>query len=196
MAERLGNRQMALEQLATAVALRPAMAGLSLLDDRARLVSKAEILARARAMSAPEDAALILAYAGDPATAKAELEARPPSDYRELRLAAVLWLGGDTAEAVRRLEAAVQRAPLDYQSAAWLAGILRAENDPRASRYLRLVRIVQFDVGPGLAAEVTARSTMSDDSVAGIPVYYPGGVYIRSFGGTVLAPGLTLIDSP
>jgi tetratricopeptide (TPR) repeat protein len=196
MAERLGDRALALEQLATAVTLRPAIAALPLLDDAARTVPKQEVIARARAMSGPENAALILAYAGDASAAEAELLARPNSEYRDIFLAVVRWLGGSTEEAIQRLAATVRRNPFDYVAAGWLAGILRAEDDSRAGTYLRLVRLVQADVGPGIAAAVTARVISSNESQAGVPFYYPGGIYIRSAGGTVLAPGLTLITAP
>jgi O-antigen ligase len=193
IAERIGDRQLALDQLAFAVALRPALAGLPLLADQARLVPKDEIIAAARAISGPEEAALILAYAGEAVRAQAELEARPSSPRREVFLAAAHWLAGDTAGAVDRLQSMVRRNPLDYVAAGWLAGILRAEDDRRAGLYLRLVRLVQADVGPGIAQAVTATITTAEESWFGVPGHYPWAVYVRAFGGNVLAPGLTLV---
>jgi tetratricopeptide (TPR) repeat protein len=195
MAERLGDRELAVEQLAVAVALRPAIAALPLLSDETRLPPKSDIIARARSISAPEDAALILAYAGDPAAARAEIEARPASPTRDVLLAAIIWLGGDLDEAVERLEGMIRRNPLDYTAAGWLAGILQAEGDRRAGQYLRLVRLVQGDVGPAIAHSVTARVASASETPLGVPGYYPWAVYIRPFGPTVLAPGLTLIGS-
>jgi O-antigen ligase/tetratricopeptide (TPR) repeat protein len=194
--ERLGDRETALNLLAGALTVRPAAAGLSLLDDPARLDSKTAIVARARSLTTPEQAALILAYAGDPAQARTELAALPPSPTRDLYAAAADWLAGRLVDATARLEAILRRDPLDYRAAGWLAGILRAEGDARAGTYLRWARLVQGDVGPGIARDVTARLASIDESWFGVPGQYPWAVYVRAFGGNVLAPDLTLIGAP
>ena len=192
IAARLGERQLALEQLAAAVVLRPAIAGLPLFDDPAGVVSKGAVVARARQMVGPQPGALILAYAGDPATARRELEAQPASSGRDILVAATTWLGGDLDGAVTRLQAMVEANPLDYVAAGWLAGILRASDDPRAGDYARLSRLIQADAWPGIAQEITARIAGPDEGGYGLPANYPWAVYLRGFG-DLLAPGITVI---
>jgi hypothetical protein len=52
---------------------------------------------------------------------------------------------------------------------------------------------VQADVGPGIAQAVTATITTAEESWFGVPGHYPWAVYVRAFGGNVLAPDLTLV---
>jgi hypothetical protein len=90
----------------------------------------------------------------------------------------------------------IRRNPLDHHASGWLAGILRAEGDRRAATYLRLARLVQADVGPGIALNVTARVESAGQSRFGLPGHYPWGIYVRENGGNVLAPDLILITAP
>jgi len=94
---RLGDRRLALEGLAAAVVLRPAIAALPLFDDPGTPISKREVIARARATSPdPGGAALILAYAGDPLA-----EARSREEQLAVRAAALLGgLDPDRVEAL------------------------------------------------------------------------------------------------
>lgn len=193
-AVRLGERQLALEQLSMAVNLRPAIAGLPLFDDASGIIERADVIARARELAGPLRGALILAYAGDPTTAMGIVTAQPPSPEREIHLAAVTWLAGDAAGAVARFQAMLHANPLDYIAAGWLAGILRAEGDPRFGTYARLSRLVQGDAWPGIAQKITARIASADEPWFGLPSNYPWAVYVRANAGQ-LGPGLTLIGS-
>ena len=193
-AARLGERQLALDQLSMAVFLRPAIAGLPLFDDPSGTVTKAEVIAGARELAVPLRGALILAYAGDPVAAQAVITAQPPSTDREIHLAAVQWLAGDTMSAVARLQAILDANPLDYIAAGWLAGIFRAEGDSRADAYARLTQLIEGDAWPAVSEEITARVASADEPRFGIPSNYPWAIYLRAFG-DVLAPGLTLIGT-
>ncbi len=191
LAARLGDAQLALDQLASAVSLRPSMAGLAILDGVPG-VSHAAILARARTLVGPGQAALITAYAGDPLAARRELEALPPSPATSVLIAGCAWLGGDAASAVVSLEAIVAANPLDYVAGAWLTTILRSTGDPLAGRYGRLARMVQGDAWPGIATDLTARVAEPGDFAWALPSDYPWAVYIREYGDLVV-PGLILI---
>jgi hypothetical protein len=193
-AARLGERQLALEQLSMAVFLRPAIAGLPLFDDPSGNVARVEVIAQARELAGPLRGALILAYAGDPATAQAAMNAQPPSADRETHLAAAQWLARDPEGAVARLQAMLDANPLDYVAAGWLAGILRAEGDPRADTYARLSELIEGDAWPTVAQEITARIASADEAGYGLPDAYPWAVYLRPYG-DLLAPGLTLIGT-
>jgi hypothetical protein len=196
LSEQLGDLDEARDLFAVTLMARPSAAALAVWDDPARRVQKAVVLARAREWADPLVGSLILAYAGRPADARRELQAMTPSPTRDLYAAAASWLDGDLAGAVEELQSMLSRNPLDYEAAGWLAGILRTEGDPRAGTYLRWVRLVQADIGPAVARNVTARIASTDESGFGLPGHYPWAVYVRASGGNLLVPSLTLIGSP
>ena len=101
--EQTGDAAIAIERFASAVAANPPLASAAFWEDPVRLVSKEQVIERARVFSDPLTAALILAYAGDAETATVELEAQPPSPTRDLYLAATVWRSGDVLAAQQQL---------------------------------------------------------------------------------------------
>ena len=85
------------------------------------------------------EAALILAYAGDPAGARAELTQQPSSPTRDVYMAAVDWLDGRVDGARSAMADMTAREPMDWFAAGWASRIFRLSGDPTTGRALRTV---------------------------------------------------------
>ena len=194
IAERIGVRDLALDQFSLAIALDPPLATSDLWTSPSRTVPKADIVADARSKVDPQTAALILAYAGDPVGARAELLAQTPSDARALYLPVTTWLEGDAGGALAMLAARLEADPNDWLSAAWAARIARmAERPAEYTAYATWASVVQGDAAIGLINEASAVPPAADDAWASLPGNYPWSTYLRPDPPFLLMPQLTLI---
>jgi O-antigen ligase len=194
--EEAGDPAFALDEFANAIAWDPPLARSAFWDTPTRAVAKADIVAAARQRTEPEDAALILAYAGDPGAARAELLGLPISATRDVYLAAADWLSGDLAAAQSRLSDMTARDPLDWFAAAWLSRISRLSGDlASADRYARWAMLVEADAVQKIIAESSVVPAMGDAAQAGVPLNYPWSTYLRPQSASFLAPQLVLIGT-
>ncbi len=202
--EAAGDLAFTLDQFANAVAWDPPLASSGFWTSHDRSVSKADVIDAARAKSdpltaafiRPLTAALIRAYAGDPATARTELKAQPPSSTRDVYIAAATWLGGDAQAAQAALAAMTAADPRDWFAAAWMARISGLSGDTATGdRYKRWATIVQGDVAPFVVEEASVVPADPGDATAGLPVNYPWAVYLRPITPYLLVPHLTLIGN-
>jgi O-antigen ligase len=194
VAERLGETELALEQLADAIAWDPPLARPELWTYPPRTISSASIISAARAKVDGLTAALILAYAGDAVGAREELSALPPSGVRDTYLAATEWLASGPAVALHDLELRLQADPNDWFAAAWAARIAHLHGMAAVEdRYERWAMAVQGDAAPLVISEISAIPAALDSWDAGLPGTYPWAVYLRPTVPYLLMPQLTLI---
>jgi O-antigen ligase len=194
IAEQLGDQQLALEQFATAIASDPPLAGSSIWTSQPRTIPLAQIVEQARTMVDPLDGALILAYAGEPATARQALTALPESDQRDAYLAATFWLDHDSTAALASLEPHLQADPGDWYSAAWAARISYLSGDAVAGDlFARWAIAVQGDSAPSIINEVSQVPAVASAWEAGLPGTYPWAIYLRPTAPYLLMPQLTTI---
>jgi O-antigen ligase len=194
IAEQLGDHDLALQQFATAIAWDPPLAGSSIWTAPPRTIPLRKIVEQARTMVAPIDAALILAYAGDRVTARAELAALPDSDQRNDYVAATLWLDGNPIAALARLAPHLGADPADWYSVAWAARIAYLSGDNvSGDRFARWATAVQGDSAPGIIYETSRAPALASAWDAGLPGNYPWAVYLRPTAPYLLMPQLTTI---
>lgn len=194
--EQTGDAAFALDQFANAVARDPPLVRSAFWGSPTRVVPKADIVAAARKRSGSDAAALILAYAGDPQAARAELLALPLSDTRDVYLAVADWLSGDLAAAQARLSDMTAKDPLDWFAAAWMSRISRLSGDlATADRYANWATLVQADTVPSIIVELSVVPAMGDAAEAGMPLNYPWSTYLRPQTASLLAPQLVLIGA-
>ena len=125
----------------------PSLAASQFWDDPDRQLAKGELVAAARARSDPLTAALIRAYAGDPAGARAELSQQPSSPTRDVYLAAVDWLDGRVDAARSAMADMTAREPMDWFAAGWASRIFRLSGDPTTgARYEQWANTVAGDM--------------------------------------------------
>jgi O-antigen ligase/tetratricopeptide (TPR) repeat protein len=180
LAERLGDPDLALEQFAIAIAIDPPLIRSGLWVSPPRLVTKAAIVERARSLLEPIDAALVLAYAGDPIAARGELEQLPQSAPRDVYIAATLWLAGESAAAIARLQRILTADPNDWFAAAWAARISLQDGDAAASsRYTQWAMAVQGDAAPSVINEISSVPPGPREVSVNLPGTYPWAVYLR-----------------
>ena len=193
--ERLGERDLALDAFADAVAWNAPLAQSDIWASTARTVSIDSVVALARGrVDDPADAAIMLAYAGDPAAARVELDGIPQSSKRDVYIAATEWLAGDPTAAIARLRAMLAEEPKDWFAAAWAARIARISGDaPASTRYSRWAIAVQGDSAPGVIAERSTVPASADAATANLPNNYPWATYLRPIAPHLLAPQLVLI---
>jgi hypothetical protein len=196
IADRLGDRAMALDQLANAVAWDPPLASADMWTSSMQSVSKDDVVALARERVGAFDAALIRAYAGDAAGARVELEAMPASATRATYLATVIGLGGDASTALGMLDAVLAANPSDWFAAAMATRTAhRAGDEVAADRYRRWAIAVQGDAAPGVIAEGSVAPAAADDPWPGLPGNYPWAVYLRPDAPYLLLPQLIRIGN-
>jgi O-antigen ligase/tetratricopeptide (TPR) repeat protein len=189
------DRAFWLECYAKAIAWSPSLARSDFWLTPDRAASKDRIVADARALSTPIDAALISAYAGATDVARVELGAMAPSASRDIYIAVTDWLSGDLARAQDRLRARLDRDPLDWLAAAWLSRISRLSGDYATGfRYARWAEAVQADTAPSVLLEegIIEQGTMAARG-AGMPRGYPSSVYLRENPPFLVMPQLVLV---
>jgi tetratricopeptide (TPR) repeat protein len=193
IAERLGEPALALDQFANALAWDPPLASANVWTTPPRGIAKRDVVSLARARTNALDAALILAYSGDAAAARAELEAIPVSAGRDAYLAMVIGLEGDLPLAFHSFDTLLDRNPSDWFAAALASRLAhRAAAADQAAGYLAWATAVQGDAAPAVAAEASVvPAAMGWD--AGLPGAYPWAVYLRPTVPYLLASPLTLI---
>jgi O-antigen ligase/tetratricopeptide (TPR) repeat protein len=196
VAERLGDRDLALDQFANAIAWDPPLASGAVWASPPRSIALADAVAAARDRVDPLTAALILAYAGQASAAKAELLTQPPTGQVEVYIAATEWLDGDPSAALARLDSMLLADPRDWYAAAWAARIARLSGDvATARRYSAWAIAVQGDAAPATIAELSVAPADADAATAGLPGNYPWAVYLRPVTPYLPVPQLMLIGS-
>jgi O-antigen ligase/tetratricopeptide (TPR) repeat protein len=194
IAEQFGEPDLALDEFATAIAWDPPLAGSSFWTSPARTIPLAQVVEKARTMVAPIDAALILAYAGDRVSARAELAPLPDSDQRNDYVAATLWLDGDATAALASLAPRIDADPQDWYTVAWAARIAYLSGDNvTGDRYARWGIADEGDAAPSIIYETSRTPALSSAWDAGLPGTYPWGVYLRPTAPYLLMPQLTTI---
>jgi O-antigen ligase/tetratricopeptide (TPR) repeat protein len=194
IAEGLNDAAFALDQFANAIAWNPPLASSGFWASPPRLDAKEEIVTAARSRVGQLEAALILAYSGQAATARADLEELPASAGRDVYLAVAEWRAGDTPAAVARLDAILAANAQDWFAAGWAARILRRSGDGAAAHaYERWALAVQGDAAPGTIRETSAVPATFDAPTANLPGDYPWSMYLRPIAPFLLMPQLVTI---
>lgn len=194
IAERIGDADLALEAFAYAIAIDPPLIQSGIWLSPPRIATKQEISDRARALTDDFEAALILAYAGQPTDAQLELERLPPSSRREVYIAATEWLAHDPASALARIDRMLQQDPGDWFAAAWAARIGRFSQSANAqNRYSKWALIVQADAAPQVIGQLSAVPAGFDTPSANLPGNYPWAVYRRPVSPHLMMPQLVSI---
>jgi hypothetical protein len=194
LADRLGNGDWALMNLSNAVIWDPPLAGAELLASIPRTVTKAQIIAAAHERTNPLDAALILAYAGDPTQARAQLEAQPASSTRNAYIATVIGLTGDGTTALAMFDALLDKNPSDWFSAAMAARTAhRLGMQREADRYASWAILIQGDSAPAVIADASVVPVSPTEASASLPLNYPWSTYLRPIKPFLFMPSLTHI---
>src|SRR5262249_14247360 len=155
-------------------------------------VAKADVVAAARARSDAFNSAVIAAYAGDAADAQAQLQGQPPSPARDVYLALVIGLGGDSATSLAQLEAILPGHPADWVAASFAARVAhRAGDDAATARFSAWAISVQGDTAPAFIAEGSVAPGPTTDASASLPGTYPWAVYLRPVTPFLAVPELT-----
>jgi tetratricopeptide (TPR) repeat protein len=180
IADRLGDRDLALDAYADAIAWDPALALAEIWSSPPRLVPKAELLSEARSRVDVFDAALILAYGGNPQRARIELEALPASSRREAYIAAADALAGDVRRADARLHELLEANPFDWYAAAWFARIgALTERREITRKYSKWAMVLQADGAPAIIGDASVIPGPAANPVFSLPANYPWAVYLR-----------------
>ena len=192
--EEVGDIPFALEQFGRAVAWNPPLAGTSFWIAADRRVSRDQVVERAQSLSEPAAAALIQAYAGQPAEARTTLLSLPQSHARDLYIAATWWIQGEPDVALAHLEAMLRLNPLDWEAAGWASRVARFSGDAvSANRFALWSYTVQGDAAPSAIFEQSSIPPETNDVTAGLPRSYPAGIYGRPTSPFLLMPTLVLI---
>jgi tetratricopeptide (TPR) repeat protein len=194
IAERLGVRDLALDAFADAVAWDPPLASAALWSSPPSLMTKAEVIVEARSRVDELEGALIDAYGGAPADARAALEMLPPSTRRDVYMAVATWYFHEPTEAVSRLEALLRRDPSDWYAAAWAARIGRISGMPDIlGRYSKWAIALQGDGAPMVISEAAKIPAGFDLPTAALPGNYNWAVYLRPIAGYLHQDALVVI---
>jgi tetratricopeptide (TPR) repeat protein len=189
-----GDLSFALESFAHAISWDPALARAAFWTDMGRRVPKAEVVAQAMALSEPATAALIEAYSGKPADARASLMSQAPSHERDVYIAATWWLEGRSDIAMDLLDQMLSANPLDWEAAGWASRIARFAGDvTTANRYALWAYTVQADAAPSAVFELSSIPPEANDVTAGLPRSYPAGIYGRPTSPYLLMPTLVIV---
>jgi O-antigen ligase len=180
IAERFGERNLALEAFAQTVAWNPPLIRSDIWDSVERIATKEEVADEARVLVDDLEDALITAYAGNPAGAREALLAQPRSERRDIYLAVCDWREGDPGAAIERLGAMAEATPSGWIPAAWAARIAHQAgfSDPE-SRYAAWAVAVQADSASATIAEMSSVPSLGVDPSESQPLNYPWAVYLR-----------------
>lgn len=205
IAERMGDTALAARGYAEAIAWIPEVAAATYWRDPARVVPLAALVSTARGIaqlrgsaSDPGDvaSALIVAYAGNPSVAEADLRVLPASVAAERGLAIVHALEGQPSAAISELSSVLRANPHDAQTALVLSQLEAANgNLAAADRDLAWATILGIGTAASPAASGSEIQTARQAGTSGLPDNYPWMVYLRRTPQTLTPPDWLVISS-
>jgi len=196
-----GDRGLAIEHYAEAIALNVELAGSAYFtrppvsNIRAQVLDRAAMFLEAREETA--QLGLMRVLAGDEEAGFATLVGAAPSVERDLALARARIATGDRYGAIADLEALARAHPVDRRPLELLIRYL--DSDPPDARLARYRRWLGVLLGGETAASADIGSTIpapDDQRWRGIPSAYPAAVYLRDGPRDLLIPQVLVVGEP